>query len=200
MSFKKYRFIDLFIFLVIYLTAEYCIETAATVWFPDQIFSVSLLLPISILVMVRWEWFSIVNVVIYALSFVLFTSRPGTFNQYMIYLFGAIGLCLSIFALTKKKSEKITSKWYLTVFYVVLSYLVMNLFRGIAAMIFNKAGIEAIWQFVWTDSLNLAFGLVVILITRKINGLLMNQKTYLFKLEKEKNQNVNEEEIENVDL
>ncbi|MBQ2214343.1 MAG: hypothetical protein II414_07250, partial [Erysipelotrichaceae bacterium] len=88
MSFKQYRTLDLMIFLGMYALFEYLVIKAATVWF-DEPYSISIMLPLLAIVMMRWDRYALLHAVVYAILFVLY--QGGSINQYLIYIIGNLG-------------------------------------------------------------------------------------------------------------
>ena len=70
MSFKQYRLIDLLLFLGMYALCEFLVIKAATVWF-DEPYSISIMLPLLLIVMMRWSGYAVIHAVLYAVLFVL---------------------------------------------------------------------------------------------------------------------------------
>lgn len=192
MSFKKYRFIDLLVFLLLFLLFEFLIGKASTKWFVGEPFVVSLTIPFLLLIGMRWDKFSLIHCVLFGLYYVVIYSSSYTLAQFLIYIIGNLGFVLAILFLKLVGKEKVRTNIYLTIIYVVIGFLSIELFRGLSAIIFAKQSIAIIPQYLFTDLLNLVFALVIVLIARTRDGLFMDQKTYLFKLDKERKQAQNE--------
>ena len=71
MTFKQYRNLDLLIFIAMYALCEYLVIKAATAWF-DEPYSISIMLPLLLIVMMRWDRFCIIHAIAYALLFVFY--------------------------------------------------------------------------------------------------------------------------------
>lgn len=184
MSFRKYKIIDLAIFTGIYLVLEFLISLGATMWFPEQPYIVSLMLPILLIVMMRWDKWAGILALISAPFYVLIYGGIGT--RYLIFLFGNIGFMTLLAFLLPIGKKKVRDSVFLTVCYVLIGYLSLEIFRGLGAMIFDHVGIEIIWTFIWTDLLSLVFSLVVVLIARIIDGIFEDQKAYCFRKQRER--------------
>lgn len=183
MSFKQYRLIDLFLFLLMYAICEYLVIKAATVWF-DEPYTISIMLPLLMIVMMRWDKYTIIHAVIYALLFVYYQN--GNMAQYLIYLVGNLGFMLTIFYVNKIGKNKIKSSFLASTIYLLISYVMMELFRSIASIIFMKSDIRIILQFLMSDMLSLVFAMLVIIVVKKQDGLFEDQKQYLYRLDIEK--------------
>lgn len=184
MSFRKYKVIDLSIFIGIYLILEFLISLAATRWFPEQPYIVSLMLPLLLIVMMRWDKWAGILAAISAPFYVLIYGGTGT--RYLVFLLGNIGFMLLLAFLLPIGKKKVRDSIFLTLLYVLIGFLSLELFRGLGAMIFEHAGVEIIWQFIWTDMLSLVFSLVVIFIARIADGIFEDQKAYMFRKQRER--------------
>ena len=185
MSFRKYRALDLSIWLVIYLVFEFIIVRAATKWFPDQAYSVSLMLPMLLLIMMRWGPYVSIHAVLFGAAFVLFNGWPGTWQQYVIYLIGNGGFMITLWFLLGFGKDRVKGKWYYTVLYAAIGFISMEVFRGIAAIIVSNKPFEVITSFIFTDMLSFAFAVIVLLIARQVPGLFQDQAQYVRNVQKE---------------
>ena len=183
MSFKQYRSIDLILFVIMYGVCEYLAIKAATVWF-DEPYCISIMLPMLAIVMMRWDKYSIIHAVVYALLFVYFQS--GSLTQYFIYLIGNLGFMLLLLYMKKVTKEKIRATFFGSVSYLLIGFLLMEVFRGLASMLLAGKDAGVIFTFIMTDMLSLVFAILVIIIVRRIDGLFIDQKQYLLELNSQK--------------
>lgn len=183
MSFKQYRMMDLMIFIAMYGLCEYLVIKAATVWF-DEPYSISIMLPLLLIVMMRWDKYSIINAIAYAILFVFYQS--GNLNQYLIYLIGNLGVMLELILLKKMGKDNIRSSFFNSMIYLLCGFVLMEVFRGIASIIIAGSDIGVILQFLMSDMLSLVFGVLVIIVVRRIDGLFVDQKQYLIELNSQK--------------
>ena len=179
MSFKQYRSIDLILFVIMYGVCEYLTIKAATVWF-DEPYCISIMLPMLAIVMMRWDKYSIIHAVVYALLFVFFQS--GSITQYFIYLIGNLGFMLLLLYVKKVTKEKIRATFFGSMSYLLVGFLLMEVFRGLASMLLAGKDAGVIFTFIMTDMLSLVFAILVIIIVRRIDGLFIDQKQYLLEL------------------
>ena len=179
MSFKQYRSIDLILFVIMYGVCEYLAIKAATVWF-DEPYCISIMLPMLAIVMMRWDKYSIIHAVVYALLFVFFQS--GSITQYFIYLIGNLGFMLLLLYVKKVTKEKIRATFFGSMSYLLIGFLLMEVFRGLASMLLAGKDAGVIFTFIMTDMLSLVFAILVIIIVRRIDGLFIDQKQYLLEL------------------
>lgn len=179
MSFKQYRSIDLILFVIMYGVCEYLAIKAATVWF-DEPYCISIMLPMLAIVMMRWDRYSIIHAVVYALLFVYFQS--GSLTQYFIYLIGNLGFMLLLVYMKKVTKDKIRATFFGSLSYLLIGFLLMEVFRGLASMLIAGKDAGVIFTFIMTDMLSLVFAILVIIIVRRIDGLFIDQKQYLMQL------------------
>ena len=184
MSFRKYRIIDLAIFTGLYLLLEFLISLAATTWFPEQPYIVSIMLPILLIVMMRWGPYAAVLALISAPFYVLIYH--GSNWEYLVFLFGNVGFMGLLGFLLPIGKKKVRDNIFLTLSYILIGFLLLEVFRGLGAIIFEHSGIEIIWRFIWTDMLSLVFSLLVVFIARAADGIFEDQKAYMFRKQRER--------------
>jgi len=183
MSFKQYRIIDIVLFIVIYGICEFGIIKVDSQMI-DQPYIVSLILPMMLIVLIRWDKHAIYQAIASAILFVLF--QKGDIRQMIVYLSGNLGLMLLAMSFRKYSKERITSSAFNCSVYVAAGLILMEVFRYIGILIIYHSDIGALVRLLATDSLTGVFSIVVILIVRKMDGLLMDQKSYLLQLQEER--------------
>ncbi len=187
MSFKQYRNIDLAIFLVLYGVLEYAIIKVGDLAL-DQAYTVSLMLPLQLLVMMRWDVYAIPQAVVSAILYVFYLSGINI-QEMIIYVCGNLMVLLLLVVLKKAGKEKIRDSFLFTALYVIVGFILMQLGRFIAAIITTQTfKIATLLRFIFTDSLTLIFSLFVVLIARNVDGLFEDQKTYLLNFKEKQNQ------------
>jgi len=186
MSFKQYRTLDLMIFLGMYALCEYLVIKAATVWF-DEPYSISIMLPLLVIVMMRWDKYVLIHAVLYAILFVYY--QGGSMKQYLIYIIGNLGFLATLIYVYKVGKDKIRNSFFNSAVFLVIGFVTMELSRGLASMIISGSGLMVILQFLMTDMLSLVFGLLVIIVVRKADGLFQDQKQYLLQINSQEKQN-----------
>ena len=162
MSFRQYRLIDICFFIGMYALCEYLAIKAATVWF-DEPYSISIMLPLLVIVMMRWDKYCIIPCIVYAILFVFYHRG-------------------SLLYLNKVGKEKIRKTFYGSALFLITGFLLMELSRGLASMLISGANPYVIIEFILTDMLSLVFGILVIIIVRQVDGLFVDQKEYLLQI------------------
>lgn len=184
MSFRKYKIIDLAIFTGLYLLLEFLISLAANKWFPEQPYIISIMLPFLLIVMMRWGPYAGILAAISAPFYVLIYH--GNNMQYLVFLLGNIGFMGLLGFLLPIGKKKVRDSIFLTFAYIVIGFLLLEVFRGLGAMIFEQVGILIVWQFIWTDMLSLVFSIIVVFIARLADGMFEDQKAYMFRKQRER--------------
>lgn len=190
-SYKQYKLLDIFLFLVLTCVFETVNVFAVKRWFPDMFFSVSLTLTISLIVLVRWNLisaiFPVVGGALYCLLMqLLATDKAVDYSTYIIYIVGNSFVLFSWFLFKFLPKEKLFSKWYLTLIYPLAGFILVVLGRTLAALCFHPDKFaEFFGSFVFAESLNAAFAVIALLILRRFDGMLEDQKSYLKRVAQE---------------
>ena len=88
--------------------------------------------------------------------------------------------------------EKIRKSFLLTLLYALTVILLMQIGRGLVSLIFGS-GIEVIWKFMTTDALSDLFTLLVVWVASRLDGVLEDQKHYLLRQQKEREEQMNDD-------
>ena len=188
-SFRQYKYTDLFFFALILGISELLVFCAFRFWFADVIdrFYINFMLAIVLTVIMRWGWVGGLYAV--ADGVILCAVEGGDWKMYLTYIIGNACI-LAVLLLTKfVGKERIRSKWYLTVAYVAVGWIAVNL--GIACMnaIFGNSFLTALlssFGFGVYGALPFVAAVVVILFLRRLNGMFEDQKHYLKRLDEER--------------
>lgn len=183
LSFKQYRAIDLTILGIILLIFEFLTATAATKWFPNELYTLSPTITVVCIVMMRWNGYAAIHALLG--GFVFCFASGAQDKQIIIY---CIGNCFALIALALFKvlgKEKIRSKFYFTLLFTLAAFFGAQVGRW-AVSISLGGPIESFGAFVTADIITLLFSVVVVLISRKADGLFEDQKSYLIRTEEER--------------
>ncbi len=182
-SFQQYRTIDLAILAGFMAVSQLLIQFAVSVWFPGQLYVVSPVAIMVALVMMRWGVWSAIHAVLGGVLFAVLAG--GSLQHILIY---GVGNCLSLAALVMFKlfdKERLRQSAFLTIVFALSVQLLMQLGRaGVALAMGNPAAVCI--GFITTDSLSDLFTVLVIWAVRRIEGLFEDQKHYLLRLERER--------------
>ncbi|MBP3237854.1 MAG: hypothetical protein J6M24_02020 [Lachnospiraceae bacterium] len=183
LTFKQYRTIDLVILLIISAVAEAVTARAAKYWFPGEIYFVSPAVALLCIIMMRWGAYAIIHAITSGL--VLCIAIGAGSEQFAVY---CIGNCLAVVALLWFKTagkEKVRNKVVFTVLYVISVFCLVQTGRGVVGLFFGGT-VKSIGSFFAYDSLSLVFAIVVVLLTRRLDGVFEDQKSYLLRTESER--------------
>jgi hypothetical protein len=179
---QEYRSIDLTILMVVLAISQTLIHFAASVWFTDQLYVASPIAAVVALVMMRWGGWAAIHAIAGGAVFVLLAN--GSWQHYIIYGVGnacAMGALLMLKALGK---ERIRQDATLSLLFALCAQVLMWLGRAGLAWLLGFGG--ASLGFITTDVLSGVFALVIIWVSRRIDGLFEDQKHYLLRLESER--------------
>lgn len=182
-SFKQYRGIDLAIWLIILSVFEYLTVMAASRWFPGELYTLSQVVVVLCIVMMRWGGYAAIHAVVGGFVFCL--AQGASTGQFAVY---CVGNCFAMVALVLFKAvgkEKVRDKFYLTVLFTVAAFCGVQLGRWLVSLVFGGS-FGSIVTFFMADSLSLLYAVVVVMISRRVDGLFEDQKSYLIRTEAER--------------
>ena len=180
-SFQQYRAIDLGLFALILCVSECLIVNAATFWFPDQLYTVSVVGAVTAIVLMRWGSWAAIHAVLGGLVFCL--ASCGSARQYLIYCIGNLFSLLMLIPLKTLGGEKIRLDGVLSVCFGLLTLLLMQLGRALTALALGTE-LQTCLGFFTTDALSLLFTGVIVWIARRLDGIFENQRHYLLRFHK----------------
>ena len=106
-------------------------------------------------------------------------------EQYLVYI---IGNCAALSAMVWFKiwsKDKIRESYFKTFVFAASAYVAMQLGRWLLSLPFN-ARLDTLVVYLATDIVSLLFTVVVMMIMRNTEGMLEDQKAYLFRLQRER--------------
>lgn len=189
-SYNQYKLVDVLLFIVIMSALEAVNVFAIKRWFPDMLFSVSLMFTVSLIVLVRWNFLAAIFPVLHGILYCAFLSvfQPVGYELYIIYAVGNSFLLLSWFIFRLIPKQKLFSKWYLTLIYPAVAFVLVLFGRTLVAMCFGTGFTEALGSYFFTESLNIVFAIIALLILRRVEGMLEDQKSYLKRVARERDE------------
>lgn len=182
MTFRQYRAVDLVLFALMLCLSETVIVTAATLWFPDQLYTVSVTGAITAIVLMRWGPFAAIHAVLGGLVYCF--AAHGTAAQFVVYCLGNLLSLLSLGFLRLFGGERIRNGAFLSVGFGLFTLLSMQLGRALVALAMGTAARSCLGFFT-TDMLSFLFTGVIIWIARRLDGIFENQKHYLLRIHAE---------------
>jgi len=178
-SFKNYRLFDLAVFSILLAVFE-VIAVRAVSWF-GELYSISLFLAISLLVMMRWGAWSAVTIVAGALAFCW--ANGAVLENYVVYVAGNLFLLFNLFWFLLGKDR--IRQGYFSALFVLSGYLLTEFGRAVVSVFFGNRFFSAFIGFLGTDALNLLLALLVVWIAKRQNGLFEDQISYLKRTQEE---------------
>ena len=182
LTLKQYRNLDLFLFAVMLLLFEWIIATAASRWFPGQPYTVSLVSAITTIVLMRWGPWAAIHAALGGLVYCVVSSADP--RHYLIYIVGNLFAMLSLILLKGFGHKKIRDNVLLSLLFGEATLLFMQLGRAIVALALGSKLPECL-AFFTTDALSGLFTVVLVWITRRLDGIFENQISYLLRVQKE---------------
>ncbi len=190
-TFGQYKLIDLAIFAVLTCVFEYLILKAASTWFSDQLYYVSLAAIMTAIVYMRWGAWGGIHAVLAGFVYCLVLGGSG--DEYIIFCVGNLFSLLSLILLFRVGKEKVRTSKLLSLAFPLLVQLLMHGGRALTALLLGTPA-AGVADYFLEDSLSYVFTLVIAWIVRRLDGVYEDQKHYLLRLnaEKEKKEVKNE--------
>ncbi|MDE6690412.1 MAG: hypothetical protein K2K04_00420 [Clostridia bacterium] len=164
-------------------------------WFPGgALFTFSLLVPITLTVMIRWGWPSVLYAMASGLLLCLLSLPYGVSGaQYASYIIGNAFIAIMLIPMHFIGKDKIRSRWWGSALFAAGGWLSVYLGRSmvwaIAYAISPVSGFSAVsgfYSYFRSDVLSLAMSVVVILVLRRLDGMFEDQNSFLKRIDKER--------------
>ena len=179
LSLEQYRSIDLSFLAAITFISELLITFAASRWYPDQLYTVSVTAALTAIVMMRWKGYAAISAVVGAMA--LCIGLGATPKQWLVYCIGNLFFAVALLFLKFAGEERIRKNSVWTILYGAFTLLMMQTGRAVVAMILGGSLREAL-MFYATDALSYVFTAVILWIARRLDGIFEDQKAYLVRL------------------
>ncbi len=182
-TFKQYRTIDISILCALTVVFEAIATMASNQWFNLQAMSISISLTVACITLVRWNQFAFLPAFIG--SFVYCFVSGASLSQYISYCGGSLFILLALPLMKKLTKEKIKKSFLTRALFVISAYLLIIVGRWCFSLPFAFT-FNTLLAFLGTDVLSLLFAVLVLSLTASSDGFLEDQKAYLFRLERER--------------
>lgn len=189
-TFKQYRTIDLVIWTVLLILFETITTFATTKWFTAQAVAISISLALICIVMMRWSGYAAVLAVVGGAVY-CFASKASP-EQYLIYCIGNLFTLIALILFKFFDKERIRASVPKLMIFVLVAYVGMVFGRGMITLFFG-GGINSFIVLATTDIMSLLFAEIILVLLRKTEGMIEDQKTYLLRLDREKKEKENVE-------
>lgn len=173
---------DLAFFCVILIVTQALITRAASGWFADQIYVVSPAAAVTAIVMMRWGALAVIPAVLSGLTLCL-VSGGGAVHA-LIYGAGNLLALCALPVLRHYGAQQVRDKTGWSLSFAAGVQVLMLLGRVIMAIAAGHS-LEVAWGFFTTDTLSIAFTMVIVWIARRVDGLFEDQRHYLRRIQNE---------------
>ena len=186
-TFKEYRMLDLIIFTVFTIVFEAIATYASTKWFWAQAVSISVTLLLTCIVMMRWSGWAAIHAVVGGLVYCF--CAGATTEQYIVYAVGNLAGLIALLLIKFIGKEKIRGSKLQLVLLATTAYVGIAAGRTLVSLVF-AGRIQDFVLYITTDIISLLFASVVLVLIRKADGMIEDQKAYLFRVEREEKETV----------
>ena len=187
-SIRQYRLTDLFLFAVILVVFELVVHFAYKRFGGGPLtFTFSPMVPIVLMVMMRWGWPSVFYALGDGLLYCLLNLKTTGFSNdwFAVYIIGNAFIMLLLLMTRFVGTERIRKKWYFSALFLLAGWVSVVVGRTVLAVCFGYGFVPSlVGQLL--DVMSLAVGLVIILIVRRLDGMFEDQKHYLKRLDGER--------------
>lgn len=181
-TFRQYRAMDLTMFTALLCLCESLITLGATRWFTGELYTLSITPAVTAIVMVRWGGFAAIPAVLGAFVFCLVSG--ATLPQYIIYCVGNLAALVLTQVLYRDRWKRLHESVLFAMLYGLLTAVLMQLGRFLLALVMGNA-LNVCVGFIATDVLSILFAVLIVWITRRLDGVLEEQKHYLKRVAEE---------------
>ncbi len=182
-TFGQYRAVDLTIMTVLTVVAEAIVSLAASKWFPYELYSLSPMVAMVCIVMMRWGVWAVIPTVLSGAAFCLVIG--ATPEQFVIYCAGNCGALIALILFKAVGKEKVRAKALMTAVFALTAFAGTICGRWAVALLLGWE-INSIISFFLADCLSLVFAVGVTQLARRIDGLFEDQKAYLIRTDEER--------------
>lgn len=182
-TFRQYRNIDLIILTVLMVFFETITTFASSKWFAGQPVALSISLAIICVTMMRWNGYAAVLAV--AGGFAFCAASGATPGQYVIYCAGNVFSLAALGIIRIFGKEQIRADVLKLLLFGLTAYLGMVAGRGVISLLFGGT-YKIFVVYAATDIMSLVFAEVILILLRKSDGMIEDQKSYLLRLDREK--------------
>ena len=174
----------MFLFAVILAVFELILHFAYVAFEGNgALFTFSPMVPIVLLVLMRWNWVAVFYAVGDGVLYCLLNG--GTWQNYLIYCVGNAFIMLLLLYNRFVGKERVTKKVVLSLLYVVLGWLATVVGRAVVAACIGINFVEAFTGQLY-ELLSLVIGIIIVMIMRRLDGMFEDQKHYLKRIDAER--------------
>ena len=183
LTFKQYRNIDLGILSILLIISEAVTTLATNKWFAAQPIAISSTLLFICIFMMRWNGYAAIAAVLGGAVFCI--ASGATLEQFVIYAGGNLLSLLALLWFKVYRKDDVRLGSFKLSFFTISVYLLMQLGRWLISLAFG-GGLWNIVGYITSDVISLLFAVIILFLLRGVDGMIEDQKAYLFRLERER--------------
>lgn len=183
LTFKQYRNIDLGIMSILLIISEAVTTLATNKWFAAQPVAISSTLLFICIFMMRWNGYAAIAAVLGGAVFCI--ASGATLEQFVIYAGGNLLSLLALLWFKVYRKDDVRLGSFKLSFFTISVYLMMQLGRWLISLAFG-GGLWNIVGYITSDVISLLFAVIILFLLRGVDGMIEDQKAYLFRLERER--------------
>ena len=188
-SYRQYKYTDLFFFALILGISELLIFCAYRFWFQSAVdkYYINFMLAIALTVIIRWGWVGGIYAVIDGA--VQCAIQGGSWQAYISYITGSACILSVLLLIKLMGKERICGKWYFSLVYILVGWVSVNFGITCMSAIFGENFLAALGVSFGVGVygfLSLAVAVVVIMILRRLDGMFEDQKHFLIRQDRER--------------
>ncbi len=187
-TFKQYRNIDLTILAVMLAVFETVTTFATNKWFFAQPIAISVTLTMVCIAMMRWGGYAAISAVVG--GFVYCTASGTDLKQYAIYCIGNLLALAALLLIKLWGKEKIRNSAPRLMLFVLTAYVGQGVGRWLMSLLFGGE-LWTLVVYLTSDIITLLFAEIIVVLLRKVDGMIEDQKSYLLRLEEERKEEEN---------
>ena len=196
-SLGRYRTTDLFLFAVLLVVFDLLSHYAIILLPAGAGYVFALTVPMTVLVMMRWGWWSAFFAVGDAIVLTLI-NNPSSWQTYLSYGIGGASMLLLLIPLRFIDKQKIAKKWYFTALFFLTAWFLDNFVCSLVQLICGvkfAVALSTNFGFGLNGMLSLAIGMVLLMVLRKLDGMFEDQIQYLKRIDRERKEMMRRDEF-----
>ena len=182
-TFKQYRNIDIGILCLLTAVFEVVATLATSKWFAGQPMAISITLAFILIAMHRWSAYASIVAVVGGAAFCIASSASA--EHFLIYCGGNVFALASLFFFKLFGKEGVKRSFLKTLCFASVAYVLMAFGRFLFSLPFGS-GFPELIGFLFSDVLSLLFAIIILWLFKDVDGLVEDQKSYLFRLERQR--------------
>ena len=168
---------------ILLIISEAVTTLANNKWFAAQPVANSSTLLFICIFMMRWNGYAAIAAVLGGAVFCI--ASGATLEQFVIYAGGNLLSLLALLWFKAYRKDDVRLGSFKLSFFTISVYLLMQLGRWLISLAFG-GGLWNIVGYITSDVISLLFAVIILFLLRGVDGMIEDQKAYLFRLERER--------------